>query len=106
MTIVRIKVTDNEYSLSLKGHSGYAPLGSDIVCASISMLTYALANELHILEHRGKVSIIECNLEEAGEANIRILIHEDISEILEMAENGYKMLAEAYEKNIRVIDQR
>ena len=42
MTIIEINAKDIE----VKGHSGYAPIGSDIVCAAISTLVQATYNYL------------------------------------------------------------
>ena len=42
MTIIDIK---DKY-IEVKGHSGYAPVGSDIVCSAISTLTMATYNYL------------------------------------------------------------
>lgn len=42
--------TDKVYSFSVVGHAGYAEQGKDIVCASVSALTIAIANQLLIDE--------------------------------------------------------
>lgn len=41
-----IKIRDNE--IEVKGHSGYAEKGSDIVCAGISVLVEAAYNYLKV----------------------------------------------------------
>ncbi len=38
--MIQIKV--NNYSVEVKGHAGYLPLGSDIVCAGVSALYQTL----------------------------------------------------------------
>ena len=35
-----------ETGFIVEGHAGYAPQGQDIVCASVSVLTYAVATEI------------------------------------------------------------
>lgn len=39
------KVSDNEFSLEMKGHADYNP-GNDIVCSAISALAYTLVGAL------------------------------------------------------------
>nr|DAX63371.1 MAG TPA: YsxB-like protein [Caudoviricetes sp.] len=41
--MIQIKYSNKDYSLEIKGHAGYAPHGQDILCASVSALSYALA---------------------------------------------------------------
>lgn len=42
-----------EVSLHVKGHAGQNVVGSDIVCASISILAYTLAQNMLIARERG-----------------------------------------------------
>lgn len=47
------------YALSVSGHSGYAPRGSDIVCAGVSALCAALATTLDGLEKKKEISRLD-----------------------------------------------
>lgn len=44
-----------EFELQLSGHAGYAPAGSDVVCAAASMLAYTAAQEVLRVESGGKL---------------------------------------------------
>lgn len=46
MTEVRYKATKHSHTLSIKGHAGYAEMGSDIVCSAISVLAQTLVEYL------------------------------------------------------------
>ena len=41
-----IKININKDEITIKGHSGYAESGSDIVCASVSSITITTVNAL------------------------------------------------------------
>lgn len=41
-----ISIIYEEGKLDVKGHSGYAPRGQDIVCAGVSTLMFTLAEQL------------------------------------------------------------
>ena len=53
MTVVRIKWTGDTLEVSVSGHAGYGPKGSDIVCAAVSMLSQSLAAALEQAEKDG-----------------------------------------------------
>lgn len=46
MTVVEIAIQGAEFSLVAKGHSGFADMGNDIVCAAISTLLQTLLKHL------------------------------------------------------------
>ena len=43
----------NRCALHVAGHAGAAPLGEDVVCAAVSVLTQTLAMSLRVFELRG-----------------------------------------------------
>ena len=49
MTTYKVKENQEEAVLEVKGHSGYANYGEDIVCASISTACIMSANLIHKL---------------------------------------------------------
>lgn len=50
MTEITINKTDGHYTgFIIEGHSGYADPGYDIVCASVSILSYTAINSLNIV---------------------------------------------------------
>lgn len=42
-------------SLKIKGHAGQAPIGQDIVCASVSILAYTVAQTLLFMYEEGRL---------------------------------------------------
>ena len=48
MTKVTYFTTDDEISVTIDGHAGYAKVGSDIVCSAISMLGQTLLAYLDV----------------------------------------------------------
>lgn len=78
MTLIEIK---DKY-ISVSGHSGYAPIGSDIVCSAISTLiqaTYnyleAVGNELDIESSDGYLKVIfKSELNRAGDDIVNCFI--------------------------------
>ena len=45
-----ITIKFGQYSVDARGHAGSAPYGSDLVCAAVSTLLYALIQGLDCLE--------------------------------------------------------
>ena len=72
-------------TLSLSGHSGYAPTGSDIVCAGVSTLVYTLINS--------------CRCEISGET-VRV---KDDRRVFDAVLCGLMMISEKFPKNLRVV---
>ena len=48
-----ISIQCKGYSLRITGHAGYAPAGQDIVCAAVTILSYALGGMLLRAESEG-----------------------------------------------------
>ena len=74
MTTIEIK----DRYIEIVGHSGYAPAGSDIVCAAISTLSQATfnyleatSNEVMCGEHDGEFIILFHKVNKAGKAIIK-----------------------------------
>lgn len=44
MIDIKLNASEKEYRLTVKGHSGYAPIGEDIVCAGVSALVLNFAS--------------------------------------------------------------
>lgn len=102
--------TDNithRVSLIVKGHANFDEKGKDIVCASVTILTYTIAKIANDMLEWGKLtgnSIIKLNDGEAfinchcvGEANYKELI--DAFRVVLM---GYHLIAEEYPQNVVV----
>lgn len=63
MIEIEIYEKNSRYSIRARGHADYAPLGQDIVCASVSVLLQSLGNYIseHALEYNWRV--LECKYE-------------------------------------------
>lgn len=88
MTTVEISGT----SLTAKGHAGYGPLGRDVVCAAVSILTQTLAECLLRQESKGSVADVSLKLE-PGDAEIR---WKGEAECLPAIETGFELLNGSY----------
>ena len=99
-------------SLTAKGHAGYANIGKDVVCASISMLTQTFAQIAFALREQGAKVIYR---ERDGAVHIHIGIDdtdegrelfEGASCSLQTIEVGYRLLAEQYPDYIKITSER
>ena len=84
--------------LDVEGHAGYAEEGKDIVCAGVSILTYALARALEEAEQRGRC---EYKAKIEGDraliwANPRMGYLSEIKAYFRIAVAGLRMLQEEY----------
>lgn len=91
MTTIDIKLD----KIRVYGHSGYAPIGKDIVCAAISTLTEATYN--YLLATKNKVNKEESN-------GVYIINLEELNKQGEAIINSFKDmvddLVKQYPKNI------
>ena len=106
--IVRRKGTSIQ-GLSLSGHSGFAPNGSDIVCAAISTLITVCANALEsVADVRAEIRQDEEN------AVIELMLPEALAEkamydaqiILRTVVQGFEDIGKEYPKYLKIIDGR
>lgn len=92
-----IKVTLYFDALEMDGHAGAAPCGQDIVCAGASMLAYALASRL---DDMGLLTRREL---EPGRVRIGWEDMRGAREASAVVEAGFRLLAEAYPENVRLM---
>ena len=97
MVKVTFKEKDNKLTLKLKGHSGQAAIGNDIVCASCSILAYTVAQYVMTAEAEGDLdgkpiikldrgdSLIVCEPKEE--------FHSILKNIYMFAEVGFNLLS-------------
>ena len=94
--MIKIDVKNDE--ITIKGHSGYAIEGSDIVCASVSSICITTVNAL--------LSIDEdciCYEENDGYLNIKIKKHSEIiDKLIDNMINLLKALEKDYKKYIEI----
>ena len=93
-----IKISINKDEITIKGHSWYSKIGSDIVCASVSSICITTVNALLSIDE----DCIEY-IEQDGYLNIRIKKHnETIDKLINNMINLLKELQKQYKKNIEI----
>ena len=93
-----IKISINKDEITIKGHSGYSKIGSDIVCASVSSICITTVNALLSIDE-------DCIIyeENDGYLNIKIKKHNEvIDKLINNMINLLKELEEQYKKNIEI----
>jgi len=100
--MITVEFKEKPYSVKVSGHSGYAEAGKDIVCAGASTITYALMMTLYDLQwYSGWKDDEECMyISSPSNAGAR----KDIDTAFGFAYHGYKLLADHYPDNIRIIE--
>lgn len=84
-------------NICITGHAGYAEHGSDIVCSAVSMLSFAIANQLLIINKDFDVKITDNKFE----FNIEDQKH-DTQLLIDTLYNGLKMVEDQYKKYIKI----
>jgi hypothetical protein len=91
-----IDINDQAQMIRVKGHSGYAEAGKDIVCAGISALTWTLAGALHKL---GALTFVE---EKDGDVLLCYKAFPEALPYVDMFNTGAEMLEYKYPENVKV----
>lgn len=107
MTRASFIMRDGNYvGFEIEGHSGYAPIGQDIVCAGISMASYMAVEGMkevcgdYLIEIESKVGYMRCTLTEDTEIH-----HTLMSKVQSWVKVLYKVLEETskhYPENLKV----
>lgn len=104
MTQVRITESDISVVIDLKGHAGFNP-GNDIVCASISTLSYTLINYLQLMKQENRLSELSIN-DESGhhhiEAKTKRGFEAELQHAIGFFKIGLAMISEHYPSYLRV----
>ena len=98
--------SSGKFELSLRGHAGYAPAGSDTVCAAASMLAYTAAREVLEMERRGKLREKPHIALDKGHSEIRCEYKEnamgEAKDLYRIICHGYGLLAANFPENVHV----
>ena len=93
-----IKININKDEITIKGHSGYAEEGFDIVCASVTSISITTVNALLSIDE----DCIEYE-EKDGYLNIKIKKrNETINKLIDNMINLLKELEKDYKKYIEI----
>jgi uncharacterized protein YsxB (DUF464 family) len=96
-----------EASLIVKGHASFAEIGTDIVCASASILTYTISAIVQKMWKKGRLTDIPVIRLEGGDACISCECEDECGFIkvlhaFETIKTGFTLLAENYPQNVNV----
>lgn len=98
--MTKVKILKNEgtsVGFVVKGHSGYAESGSDLVCASISILVYTVINSLNQISGMTLEDMDVIIDEEKGYTSLKLKKVDDSTDIiLSVFIVGITMLAKDY----------
>lgn len=86
--MIEVKYDIDRLRLSVNGHAGYAPNGSDIVCAGVSTLIYTLINSCDCDVYKDTITV------------------HGSSEVYRAVITGLKMISKKYQKNLRLVPYR
>lgn len=93
--------------LTIQGHSGQAEMGHDLVCASVSILAYTLAESVRNMRTDGRLRKEPHIKMESGDAVITCKpskgYYVEALQAYKFAELGYKLLAHDYPNYVRLI---
>ena len=100
--VTLIRAGENILGFECKGHAGFAPAGSDIICAAVSILTTTCANALESVA--GKEAEAEVK-----DGYMRVCLPEreasrDTQIIFRTIVQGLSDLAEEYPKYLRLTE--
>ena len=97
ITVTIYRTKDEIKGFMVEGHSDYAEEGADIVCASVSILSYTALNSLNLAAGISPESIEYSVDEETGLMSLRTLKNNDKTDIVYKSfAVGMELLLEDY----------
>lgn len=103
MTKIYAERYKNNFYLECEGHSGYADSGSDIVCAGVSVLCYAL--EKWCLENMGKIYNHSVDIKD-GYFCISFSGYEEAESVYKCILGGLYLIRNEYPKFVKIEETR
>lgn len=102
MTKVEAFYEGDTFKCSIHGHAGYANIGEDIVCSSVSILSFSLLEYLAQAEDRGLVSNLSMYTdEEAGCIDITCNVNDEKTlEAIRFSMIGFEILDNNFNKYV------
>lgn len=99
------KKDNGSIHMTLRGHAGAAPKGEDLVCASATILVYAVAQAVNFFHEQGKLKRKpKIDIRDGCATVIATPTDEGYAEVLHtfwVAQCGIHVLAHNYPKNVR-----
>jgi len=94
--MIKVRILENEIIIS--GHAGFADYGKDIVCASVSSMVVACANDMLTVNEKAVTYT-----DDGSEVVIKIIQEDElISKLLNNLKELLKSLAKDYPENIKI----
>ena len=109
INITIIKKNQDIITIEVKGHSGYAQAGSDIVCSAISVLTQNLINSLIELVKISPVYVINDDMPYLSVSipqGLNGRAFQDSQLLMRSAELGIRDVANSYKKYIKIKEKQ
>lgn len=101
ITVTIYRTKDDISGFIVEGHSDYAEEGLDIVCASVSILSYTALNSINLVAGIELENISYDVDEETGLMSLRTLVNNDKTDILYRSFMlGIELLLEDYSEYI------
>lgn len=97
MTEIKCEYNETEIEISMCGHAGYGPVGCDIVCSAVSILSTTLAQALINNTKHIKYKL------EPGNVSIKVENTPETRLIVKTIMTGFELLQEEYKKNIKIL---
>lgn len=82
ITVVIYRTNEEIQGFIVEGHSGYAEEGMDIVCASVSILSYTALNSINLVAGIEPENISYDVDEETGLMSLRTLLNNDKTDVI------------------------
>lgn len=100
MVKVRFEKDGKSLILTVKGHSGQDDTGHDIICASVSILTYTIAQVVHDMDCNGRLKKRPTIRLESGDAVVTCkpnkAYYNEAFHAFSVVQTGYSLLHHNY----------
>lgn len=107
MRVITVQAKNDEISsLKILGHAGFAPAGSDIVCAACTTLCLTLANAAEAYEQKGLMLEEPSALIDSGDGFVEYRVSQEgkreMDAVFNAVMQSFRLLEEAYPQYIHL----
>lgn len=103
MTTVKFYERYGHKHIIADGHANYSEAGTDIVCASVSILLQSLIRECQDEEEIGNIDIARLSV---SEGHVEIIVYDPCNKLksaYSLVLKGIRMLSESYPENVAIL---
>lgn len=105
--MITITYNHARLELTVKGHSGQAPQGEDIICSAVSALTYTLVKAIEGMVERDELNEMAVVKLESGDADIlvspRFIFRKEARLIFDTICDGFELIARDYPQYVEFV---